>query len=511
DDEQFIDAYWACILGGYVPVPLSVGISDEHKMRVFQVLQKLNRPFVYTEHVNFNRILNFARERGFYDVFKKFETHRLLTEQITDLSQPGEVQDAQPDDIAFIQFSSGSTRAPKGVSLTHGNLVANLDGIGKGTRLRPEDSLLSWMPLTHDMGLIGMHLSSLFQGIDQYLMPTDKFVRNPMLWMQKVSEHGVTVTSSPNFGYKHFLNAFRASKMEGVDLATLRVIYNGAEPISLPLINKFQETLAPYGLSSRAMFPVYGLAEASLAVSVSELEAEPKAHFLHRDHLNTGDEVKEVAAEDQNAVAFLSVGKAVAHTEWGIYSEDGQALPEGHIGLIWIRGKNVTLGYYNDPEISQEIQKADGWLNTEDLGVSMDGNLVITGRAKEVIFLNGQNFYPQDLEKIIIEQGYSEIGKIAITAFRPENSSEDHILAFLIHKGKAEKFVDTMKAVRILINQELGLEIKDVIPVRQLPKTTSGKIRRIQLVHHFREGAYKELLEELDQLSQEKVDTGLAI
>jgi acyl-CoA synthetase (AMP-forming)/AMP-acid ligase II len=247
NNEQFIDGFWAALAGGIIPVPLAVGISDEHRHKLLRVARKLGDPLLYTDNKSLERLEDLAAQVGELALFAALKKRCFLVDSLTDISRPGKMTRPKPSDLAFIQFSSGSTSEPKGVMLTHGNLVANTKGSTEVDGFSSSDVSLSWMPLTHDMGLIGFYLMQFANGVHVNLMPTELFVRRPLLWLQVAAKKGVTITCSPNFGYRHFLKVLGDRKLEGVDLSRIRLIYNGAEPISVDLANEFMRTLAYTG------------------------------------------------------------------------------------------------------------------------------------------------------------------------------------------------------------------------------------------------------------------------
>ncbi|MCX7058108.1 MAG: AMP-binding protein, partial [Proteobacteria bacterium] len=230
--------------------------------------------------------------------------------------------------------------------------------------------------------------------IENYLMPTELFIRRPLLWPKFASDKRATILSSPNFGYRHFLKVLGDRSLEGIDLSATRLIFNGAEPISVELCDEFMDRMAPYGLKRSAMFPVYGLAEATLAVTFPPPGSAYAARHFDRHRLSIGAPAGIVAAGAQDALSLMSVGRPIPGTEVRIADEAHAALPDGSVGHLLIRGGNVTHGYYQAPEINARTITADGWLDTGDLGVVVEGELYVTGRAKEIIFVNGQNYFP---------------------------------------------------------------------------------------------------------------------
>lgn len=498
-NEQILDAFWGSIMGGIVPVPLSIGISNEHRAKIFRVFQKLENPYLYTDSKNLERLKQYAAQHGLEDVFSEMHARTTIIEQIEGFENQGKIHDVQPEDTAFIQFSSGSTGSPKGVVISHENAIHNIKGMENCAEVHTDDTFLSWMPLTHDMGLIGFHLSPLMYDAQQYLLPTELFIRRPLLWLQKASEVKATVTCSPNFGYKHYLKAYQADKVAGLDLSSIKLILNGAEPISVAVCQEFLTTMAAYQLKPESMFTVYGLAEASLAVTFPKPATPLQALTIERDHINFGDRIT-VATEAEKGLDLISVGQPITFSKVSIRNHDGQELEEGRIGLIYINGENVTKGYYQEPEINATIIDEDGWLNTEDLGFIHDGQLYITGREKEMLIVNGQNYYPHDIEQVILDLGSFELGKVVAAGSRRTNDITDQLIIFIVHKGKADAFVDTVKQVKAHLAKELSLEATEVVPVKRIPKTTSGKVQRHALIDSLEQGEFVDILTELHQL-----------
>lgn len=489
DNEQFIVTFWACILGGIVPVPVSGGISDEHKNKLFRIYWKLESAYLYTDAATVERLEKYAGEQSIVDQFNQLKQRTFVGTDDTGFS-PGIRHAADQNDTAFIQFSSGSTSSPKGVVLTHRNLLTNIDDILKGCRMQSQDRMLSWMPLTHDMGLIGFHLTPVMIGIDHLLMPPDLFVRRPSMWLSKAQEHAVSILCSPNFGFQHYLKAFTADKAAGLELDHIRLIFNGAEPISTTLCEKFMRTLAPYGLKHESMFTVYGLAEASLAVTFPALNTSFEALRLDRSALKIGQAIRTIEDDRQDGVSFVNVGKPVEHCELMITDTAGLPLPETTIGHIKIRGDNVTRGYYREDALNAETITADGWLDTGDLGFMYQQSLYITGRAKDIIFIHGQNLYPHDVEGLLIQCGLAEYGKVAITSYRESDNLEDKLLCFIQSRADPADFAAAAADIKRLINQSIGVLTEHVIQVSRIPKTTSGKVQRYRLAEAFLDGDF---------------------
>jgi acyl-CoA synthetase (AMP-forming)/AMP-acid ligase II/acyl carrier protein len=500
NNEQFIDVFWAAVLGGIVPVPVALGISDEHRHKLLRIARKLGKPFIYTERKHFERIGAFAEQVGETDVYNELRSRVFLVDQLDDISKAGKPCVARPEVVAFIQFSSGSTSEPKGVVLTHANIIANWRGSTEVAHFNENDVSLSWMPLTHDMGLIGFHLVMFCNRVHSHIMPTEVFVRRPLLWLSFASRIRASILCSPNFGYKHYLKVLGDRSIDGLDLSAVRLIFNGAEPISVELCDEFLSRLAPAKLSRNAMYPVYGLAEASLAVSFPPPGSPLKTVTLNRHHMAVGSPVEPVPKTDRDAVELVSEGKAIPYCRVRISGDDDRELPEGRIGHVHMTGENVTAGYFENPQANAAAFSADGWLKTGDLGLFYQGDLYISGRAKEIIFVNGQNYYPHDLESIAQNAQGLELGKVVAAGIRPRDSQTEQLVVFVLHRTDMQEFLPTAIEVGRLINEHAGLEVAAVVPVKRIPKTTSGKIQRHLLEESYLNGEFNAELAELETL-----------
>jgi len=504
-NQMFVVAFWAAVLGGMVPVPVAVGMSDEHRLKLFRILSQLQRATLYTERALHKRLLDFASPRDFGEIMHKLKTRSVINEEL-DRRHAGEVYEPSPEDTAFIQYSSGSTSEPKGVCLTHYNLTTNIRAIVDATEWSAADQALSWMPLTHDMGLIGFHLSVLAAGMNHAVMDTSVFVRRPLLWMSKASELGATQLCSPNFGYKHFLKLFERKGLDNLDLSAVRLILNGAEPISWDLCEEFLNALAPFGLKRATMSPVYGLAEATVAVTISTPGREYERIIVDRHHLRVGAPCKTVEAGNADAVSFIKVGAAVRDCEIRITDDEDNVLEDGLIGNIQVKGASVTNGLYNDDPAGAELFTDDHWLRSGDCGLMVGGELVITGRSKDIIIVNGQNYYPHDIEEIVAQLDGLDLGKVVVCGVTSTRSQAEELLVFLLYRQDVESFKALATAVRDIVGEHAGLEVDQVIPVTRIPKTTSGKVQRVKLAAAYLDGDFDDEVRTLSDLSDDGDD-----
>lgn len=496
NNERFIDVFWACILGGIIPVPVAVGISDEHRSKLFKIFNKLSNGHIYIDSDNLQRLKKYADAQGKQSDYQALAAKTIEHESVLDIktNNAGNIADVSADDVAFIQFSSGSTSDPKGVLLTHKNIITNVNAIAIGAGYSEQDVSLSWMPLTHDMGLIGFHINMLVWNMQQCIMATDLFSRRPLLWLQKASEHKASVLCSPNFGYKHYLKSLADKDVE-LDLSSIRLIYNGAEPISVDICEQFLTRLVQYGLKQNSMFTVYGLAEATLAVAFPTLALDYRAIHLDRHDLLMGDKVSIVESNHPDAASFAIEGPAVKDIEIKITAKDNATLAADCIGDIQIKGPSVTQGYYLNEQANASALTGDGWLNTGDLGFLHNNELVVTGRSKDIIFSNGQNYFPHDLESIAIQNEKLELGKVVVYGVSHPKQQQDELVVFILYRSDIKKFSSLAVDVAKLINTQTGLQVDTVIPVKRIPKTTSGKVQRRLLADDYLAGEFNDVLQ----------------
>jgi acyl-CoA synthetase (AMP-forming)/AMP-acid ligase II len=384
--------------------------------------------------------------------------------------------------------------------LTHRNILANAEGARQAAGFTEQDVSLSWMPLTHDMGLIGFHLMMMYSGVRQHLMPTDLFVRRALLWLKWCWTRRVTITCSPNFGYRHCLRALGDRTLDDHDLSSVRLIFNGAEPISVELAEEFLDRMAPCSLRRAAMFPVYGLAEASLAVAFPEPGTAYRYITVDRRTLGVGSPARQVPLDDPTALKLMCEGKPIPFTSVKLVDDAGHEVPEGTVGHVLISGENVTSGYYNNPAVNAATISAGGWLNTGDLALKLAGDLYVTGRSKEIIFVNGQNYYPHDLESVLQVEPGLELGKVAAAGARARGGSTDELVLFVLHRSDMNDFIPLATRAMHLVNEHAGVEVARVVPVKRIPKTTSGKLQRAALAKSYEDGEFSAEIAEFDRV-----------
>lgn len=495
--RPFVITYWACLLGGLIPIPLAYADNQMSSLKLLAIWDTLKRPWLATDSGKLRgRLHKYATQHGLHACYTSLASRMLHPGSSSGCEVRPEYAEADGQDIAFIQYSSGSTGAPKGVVLSHSNLLANIYGIAEKYELGNKDSFLSWLPLSHDFGMIAFHLAPIVLGADQTHIPTNAFVWSPSLWFSAVHKHRATILGSPNFGYCHFLKRFRAKTAdeEAWDLSCVRIIINGAEPISTTVVKQFNRELGQWGLRDATTRPTYGLAEATLVITTCSAEDGFLSHRIDRTKLSPGAAVDFVGPDSPHALEVVDCGSVIHGPEVRITDENRQPLGEGFIGTIEVKGDTVTRGYYRNPEATREILTEDGWLSTQDLGFMHEGRVTFVGRTKEIIVIGGQNYFPYDIESFILsELGSDQLNKYVACGVPNADTGTEELAIFVHYKKKVEQFERLSDQIKRLVLEGVGLPVKHVIPMRQIPKTTSGKIQRFQLVQAFLAGELGEI------------------
>ena len=379
-----------------------------------------------------------------------------------------------PDDVAFLQYTSGSTSRPKGVTLTHGNLLANTAAIGAGLGLSRHDERagVSWLPLYHDMGLIGCVFTPVVHALRSVtLIAPLLFLKRPSIWLRQISERRAAFTFAPNFAYGLANTRVKDRELTGLDLSSLIAAGCGAEPIQRATLQGFADRYAPYGFRRRAFLPCYGMAEHSLAVTFVSLDDDLRADRL-----------------DPTALEVVSCGRPFPGHQLRIVDEAGQRLPEGQVGQIELSGPSVMRGYWEDPERTAASLK-DGWLSTGDLGYLKDGELYVTGRIKDLIIVHGRNFYPSDLECMASQvPGVRRGNVVAFGLMDPALGRERVVL--VVEVREPERAEEIRAAITAAVLETLSLRLDEVLLLAPgcLPKTSSGKLQRARTAQLYQEG-----------------------
>jgi fatty-acyl-CoA synthase len=392
-------------------------------------------------------------------------------------------------DLALLQYTSGSTGDPKGVMLTHANLLANMRVIAQGLEMGPQDVGISWLPLYHDMGLIGAWLTLLLHGVPLVVMSPLAFLTRPERWLQAMSKHKGTVTAAPNFAYELCVRKISDKAMEGVDLSSMRIVMNGAEPVNPETLERFANRFAKYGYRREAMMPVYGLAEASLGVTFPPKNRGPLVECVEREAFTSQGKAVAAKAGDATAIAFVSSGRSFPGHEVMIVDENGNEVAERREGFLWFRGPSSTSGYFENPEATAKLlprgpaERAGeyAWVNSGDRAFQANEEIFITGRVKDIIIKGGRNLYPHEVEELVSRAEGTRKGCVVAFGLKDAESGTEKLV--VVAESRLEDPAKK-RALAAAINDEVtrGLGIPpdrvELIPPGSIPKTSSGKLRR---------------------------------
>lgn len=481
----FFDAFFGALLAGAVPAPfyppVRLGRLDQYHERTAAMLRAVDARLVLAEN-QVRRFLGPAIERA----RPEFGCRTL-----------DELPRAQPrsrpvgaDDLAVVQFSSGTTVDPKPVALSHRAAVAQTMRLNDFWLDRDGvvHSGLSWLPLYHDMGLIGCVFPALERGATLTLIPPELFVARPAAWLRAISRYRATVSPAPNFAYGLCVDRVRDDELEDVDLSSWRVALNGAEPVAAEVLRRFQRRFAAWGFRPEALTPVYGLSEASLAVTFSPLDRTFVSRCFDRDAL--ADRLE--AIDHPTGVEIVSVGRPLPDFDLRVVDRERFDLPERRVGRVLVRGPSLMDGYLGNRRATARVLR-EGWLDTGDLGFVADGDLYLTGRAKDVLILRGRNHSPVEVEHAVDTVEGVRTGCAAAVSFMPEKAEHEMLLVMVeASRGVPESEypqIGEMVSREVLAATGLDPDCVEVLKPGALPRTSSGKIRRREALQLWRANA----------------------
>ncbi len=384
-----------------------------------------------------------------------------------------------PEDLAFIQFTSGTTAEPRGVPVTHAALMANIRAMVAALGLRTDDVSVSWLPPYHDMGLVGHVFAPLYLGAAQHLMSPADFIRDPASWLELITRVGATQTTAPNFAFSMCVSRITEVRRAPLRLGSLRLVLNGAEQVQWATLEAFAAAFGPCGFSPEAFRPVYGLAEATLAATISPAGG-PQVDRVDRAALAERGVARPSSRTDRDGQEFVAVGCPVEGIDLRILDAGGERCPDRAVGQVHLRGPSVMSGYYNNPQATAPVLR-DGWLATGDLGYMARGQLHITGRQKELIIKTGRNLLPQDIEAACLEVAGLRTGRaVAFGLPNPSTGTEDVVLVAELRDRALGASPLLADRVSRQVHGRTGVKLDrlELVPPGALPRTSSGKLQR---------------------------------
>jgi len=480
-DPDFLVFFFACQYAGLVPVPLPAAVHLGGRNAFVEHLRAMLtdcRARAAFAPESFAGFLAEAAEGlglhpvGSMDVFRKLAP-------AAELPAP-----PAPSELAYLQYTSGSTRFPKGTMITQAAVLHNLAGILQyGVQIRRGDRFMSWLPYYHDMGLVGLILGPVVSQLSVDYLGTREFAMRPRLWLALMSRNRSSISFSPPFGYALCARRLRDSDVASHELSAWRVAGVGAEMIRAPWLNRFAEALRPAGFNPGAFLPCYGMAECSLAVSFAPLGQGLDSEWLDADQLAENRVAQLVDGPQSDAAArvteFVNCGRPLPGYEVEIRLNGGQLAAERECGVIFLRGKSVMSGYANNSAASAGALSADGWLNTGDVGYRAGDSLFITGRAKDLLIINGRNIWPQDLEYVAEQQPEVRPEDASAFAIPGEDGSDVAVLVVQCREQDSFRQADLVERLKQRIQSEFGIAcLIELVPLHTLPRTSSGKLSR---------------------------------
>ncbi len=485
---DYISAYFGCLYAGVVAVPAYPPRINRPVPRIQGIVADSQAKFVLTTSDIYENL-----ERRFEHTPDLKALHWLNTQLLEPGSESAWVeQGINPDSLAFLQYTSGSTSQPKGVMVSHANLLYNLRQIRAGFRIddfyQDNPIAVSWLPTYHDMGLIGGVLEAIYMEVSMVLLSPLAFLQRPYRWLQAISRYKARISGGPNFAYEICIEKVRPEQVETLDLSSWRLAFSGAEPIRMETIERFSQIFAPAGFSSKVFYPCYGLAEATLIASGGDGPGLPRVLSVRRQALEQGY-AERSEPDSPDTLSLVDCGRAILDEQIIIaHPEQLTRCLDGVIGEIWISGGNVAKGYWNRPEDTRRTFEAylldteEGpFLRTGDLGFILDGQLYVTGRLKDMIIIRGSNHYPQDVEQTVEKSHPAcQIGGGAVFSINVDGNEELVVVQEVTRQARNSDLGEVFRAIRSAISEYHDLQVYAIVLIRPLsiPKTSSGKIQR---------------------------------
>lgn len=473
---DFFYCFMGILLAGGIPVPIyppaRIDQIENYIKKEAKILSNAHISFLIT----FDKAKLLSRLlKSFVPSLKVVITADLLRKKNNSILENNNIN---ADDIALIQHTSGSTNHPKGVVLTHQNILANIRSYGEAIRITSADVCISWLPLYHDLGLIGNWLGSLYFGVPLVVFSPLDFLSRPEKWLWAIHHYRGTISAAPNFGYELCVSKLPANLLEGLDLSSWRIAVNGAETVHPGTLDRFIQKFSQYGFKKETMLPVYGLAENALGLTTTPLNRGVRVDIVQRSAFESAQKAIPCQTNDKiHCLQFVSCGKVMPHHKIRIVNEKNQPLAEREVGELQFQGPSNMRGYFNNIKATHDFFN-DGWCNTGDLGYIADSELYITGRKKDVIIKAGRNFIPADIEYVVAEvPGIRRGCVIAFSINDASKGTEQLIIVAETAKVSLESMEQTINAK---IYADLGVIADHIVlvPPRTIPKTSSGKLQR---------------------------------
>lgn len=498
EPEIFHAMFWACMYGGIIISSIQAPALWEKNSKSLEIfsrqLEQLNMPFVVTQQSHVEN----------YKVLSDKSFSLLVFEELKSEQQAVPVEQ-KTDDIIYIQFSSGTTGIPEGAMLSHRNIIFSCASTAKATKLGSEDTVLSWLPHTHNLGLFAPLIIAMMLGNSGYYMKPSLFLQNPLLFLRKIMEYHAAWFCINNFGLEWMIQKVPAEALADLNLSSIKSIFAGAENISRETIQRFSEKFGVCGIEQKVIRPGYGMTEATLVVSLTQKETGSIMECISRKEMMCHNQAVLIETENRetkDAVWYTGNGIAVKDVSIRIVDDNNNVLPERVLGEIQVAGDCLFQGYYHTQQ-SENEKIMDGWLCTGDIGYLSNQQLFIVGRKKDVAVIRGTNYMITDIEACISENTGIPKAILALVGIMQNNQEE--LAGFVQYQDSLEKFAVLSQKIREVVRAYYQLELSVVLPIKTIPKTSTGKIMRYMLKMQYESGMYKDIAEKMDAMNQHLV------
>lgn len=496
-NDEILEAFWGCVLGGFVPViaavPKAYHESDREFQQLCRVWEALGRPWVIVSPV-----------RNPTELASELDASKLLRlESLRKHAPDGSHHAAQPDDVAFFNLTSGSTGTPKSVMLTHRCILQRASGVNQLCGSESNDVVINWLPLDHIGSISDWHLRCVPTGCTMVYVPKEYVLAKPLRWLELIDRFRGTHSWAPNFAYSLVSHALEKNHDHTWDLSCLKTLLTAGESVSLKVIQRFIEQLAPYRLKKSVIQPAFGMAETGSGITYFQPHEESSLRFFNVDRNSLDGELVMLDAGHPDAIPFISLGPPIPGVTIKIVDEHGDTLPEHRIGRLYIQGDAVSAGYYQDEVATRAVFRDDGWFDSGDLAFLSEGELVVTGRAKESLIVNGANFYNSEIEAVVQEVAGVSASFCAACAVLPESTATEKLAIFFHTPASEDSHLhELLGNIRKTLARRLGLKPDFLLPVAKedIPKSPIGKLLRSRLAEHFNRGEFAEVLRRVDLL-----------
>jgi acyl transferase domain-containing protein/acyl-CoA synthetase (AMP-forming)/AMP-acid ligase II/thioesterase domain-containing protein/SAM-dependent methyltransferase/acyl carrier protein len=507
DLRDHFAALWGCVLGGFVPLTIARPPTEDRANAIVKKLvgawQLLDRPLVVTQDGTQGQLAGILRGDDAGAAIATIESLRSAPIAST-------LYDGTPDEVLFLQLTSGSTGVAKCIQETHRSVIAHVHGVARFNGYRESDVTLNWLSMDHVAPTLMCHLKDLYLGCLQIHTRPEVILGDPLAWLDLIEAHRVTHTWSPNFGYKLVCDRLAIAPVGPRDLSSVKFFFNGGEQVTAPVMREFCERIAKFGSHARTVQPAFGMAETATAVVYqNHFDVERSIYRVAKSSL--GGALRRAADGDASAVTFVDLGPPIPGVQLRIVDTGNRVVTEGVIGRAQIKGAVVTPGYYRNDEANRAAFVGDGWFDSGDLGFLTEGRLCITGRAKEMIISRGTHYYCSEIEDVVTDVGGVEPTFVAACAIADPTIGSDGLAIFFVPRSpEAGDLLAIIRAIRAAVAVKLGTVPSVVIPLARdaFPKTTSGKIQRAQLKQQLEAGRYEAVIRATEQAIVERAGDG---